>query len=109
MKILLKNEDGTSVSEGHFERVAEENGYTHKATFIIKNPTLWNPEQPYLYQLILFSDAETIADRVGIREISRDGSIIYMNGEKIKFKGVNRHDSDPVTVLSLVLIRLKEI
>ena len=97
MKILLKNEDGTSVSEGHFERVAEENGYTHKATFIIKNPTLWNPEQPYLYQLILFSDAETIADRVGIREISRDGSIIYMNGEKIKFKGVNRHDSDPVT------------
>lgn len=38
MKILLKNEDGTSVSEGHFERVAEENGYTHKATFIIKNP-----------------------------------------------------------------------
>ena len=90
MKILLKNEDGTSVSEGHFERVAEENGYTHKATFIIKNPTLWNPEQPYLYQLILFSDAETIADRVGIREISRDGSIIYMNG-------VNRHDSDPVT------------
>ena len=86
-----------SVSESYFEPVVEENGYTHKATFTIKNPTLWNPEQPYLYQLILFSDAETIADRVGIREISRDGSIIYMNGEKIKFKGVNRHDSDPVT------------
>lgn len=82
MKILLLDEDGTSVRESHFEPVAEENGYTHKATFTIKNPSLWNPEQPYLYQLILFSDAETIVDRIGIREISREGSIIYMNGAK---------------------------
>lgn len=45
----------------------------------------------------MFSDAETIVDRIGIREITKEGSIIYINGEKIKFKGVNRHDSDPVT------------
>ena len=45
----------------------------------------------------MFSDAETIVDRIGIREITKEGSIIYINGEKIKFKGVNRHDSNPVT------------
>lgn len=79
MQILLKDKEGTSVCEGHFEPVTEENGYTHRAIVTIKNPYLWNPEQPYLYQLILFSDVETVVDRVGIREISRDGSIIYMN------------------------------
>ena len=62
----------------------------------LKNPTLWNAEQPNLYTLILKTEDETIAVKVGLREIKIVDRVVYLNGQKIKFKGVNRHDSHPV-------------
>ncbi len=40
---------------------------------------------------------EIITERVGFREIYVEQSVVYVNGERVKFRGVNRHDSDPVT------------
>ncbi len=74
-----------------------ENEYTHQAVLEIKNPRLWNPEEPYLYTLILEAEEEVITDRIGIREICVENCVIKVNGNPIKFRGVNRHDSDPVT------------
>lgn len=71
--------------------------YTHKAVLTVKNARLWNPEQPYLYTLVIETQREAIADRIGIREICVKDAVIYLNGTAVKFKGVNRHDSDPVT------------
>ena len=71
--------------------------YTHKAVLTVKNARLWNPEQPYLYTLVIETQGEVIADRIGIREICVKDAVIYLNGTAVKFKGVNRHDSDPVT------------
>lgn len=59
--------------------------------------SLWNAEQPYLYTLVLKTGGETIVDWVGFREIHVENSIVYINGVPIKFHGVNRHDSDPLT------------
>ncbi len=61
------------------------------------SPALWNAEQPNLYTLFLSTDCETIAVKIGLREIKAVDGVVYLNGEKIKFKGVNRHDSNPVT------------
>ncbi|OPX45815.1 evolved beta-galactosidase subunit alpha [Ruminiclostridium hungatei] len=63
----------------------------------LDSPVLWNAEQPNLYTLFLSTDYETIAVKVGLREIKAVDGVVYLNGEKIKFKGVNRHDSNPVT------------
>ena len=63
----------------------------------LKSPILWNAEQPYLYTLILESHGEVIAQRIGIRKIEVNDGIVYLNGEKVKLYGMNRHDSDPVT------------
>ena len=63
----------------------------------MQNPHLWNSEDPYLYQMVFCTGYETITERVGIREIHCEGNVIYVNGKKIKWKGINRHDSDPVT------------
>ena len=71
--------------------------YTHKAVLTVKNARLWNPEQPYLYTLVIETQGEVTADRIGIREICVKDAVIYLNGTAVKFKGVNRHDSDPVT------------
>ena len=82
--------------------------YTHKAVFVVKKPNLWNPEQPYLYTLVLETEGEVITDRIGIREISVKDAVLYINGTAIKFKGVNRHDSDPVTGFVIGLEQMKK-
>lgn len=92
-------------------QVFQENtgtAYTHKAVFVVKEPNLWNPEQPYLYTLVLETEGEVITDRIGIREICVKDAVLYVNGTAIKFKGVNRHDSDPVTGFVIGLEQMKK-
>lgn len=43
------------------------------------------------------SKYEVIADAVALRTIEIHDKVIYFNGEKIKFRGVNRHDFEPET------------
>ncbi len=61
----------------------------------VNEPTLWNCENPYLYTLVLSCNGEYIAEKVGIRTITNDGGVLKLNGQRIIFKGVNRHDSSP--------------
>lgn len=68
-----------------------------EALFRIPRPILWNTENPYLYTLILHTEDETIVDYVGLRKIHIEHQTVCLNGKKIVFRGVNRHDSDPVT------------
>lgn len=64
--------------------------------FSLKDIHLWNSEDPYLYTLLLHCGGEWIAEKVGLREVYIDHGVVRVNGLAIKFKGVNRHDSDPV-------------
>lgn len=63
----------------------------------ISKPVLWNTEDPYLYTLVLGTAAEVIVDHVGLRRIEVRDYVVCLNGKPIIFRGVNRHDSDPVT------------
>ena len=67
----------------------------------VADPHLWNAEDPYLYTMIYETECdgarEVITDHIGFREIHVEGNVLYINGQKVKFHGVNRHDSDPVT------------
>ncbi len=67
-----------------------------KIALPITKPNLWSDEDPYLYALYLHCGNEWIKCNVGVRNlIVRDG-VIYINGKKVKAKGVNRHDSHPL-------------
>ena len=86
-----------------------EGGLEDGKIFItIEDPVLWNAERPYLYTMVLECGNEVIADRLGIREIAVKDGVVYFNGEKIKFHGVNRHDSDPVTGFVISLEQMKK-
>ena len=76
--------------------------------FKIPNPTLWNTEHPYLYTLTLQSSYETIVDYIAFRTIEIRDKVIYFNGQKIKFRGVNRHDSDPETSFTVSVPQIKK-
>lgn len=65
--------------------------------FNVSNPKLWNAEEPYLYTLEISCGDELIRQAVGIREVKIVDGVLYLNGQNIKFRGTNRHDSDPVT------------
>lgn len=107
-QMTLYDEQGTLVGEGTAEAVNHEDGYTHEAVIRIEHPVLWNPEAPYLYVLIIHAGNEVITERVGVREIVVRGTVIYVNGKQIKFRGVNRHDSDPVTGFTIGLEQMKK-
>ncbi|ANE45227.1 glycoside hydrolase [Paenibacillus swuensis] len=61
----------------------------------IHEPVLWNAEQPYLYQLSLYSGEEVLSFSVGIRSVDIVDGVFRINGRPVKLKGVNRHDSHP--------------
>jgi beta-galactosidase len=63
----------------------------------ITSPMLWDSEHPNLYTLYLETGGEVITERVGFREIHVEQGVVYVNGKRVKFRGVNRHDSDPVS------------
>jgi len=67
----------------------------NKVCLTINEPTLWNAEQPYLYKIIMDTKEERIIDFIGIRKIAIEDRILKLNGQAIKLKGVNRHDSYP--------------
>ena len=82
--------------------------YQGDTEFEISKPHLWNSEQPYLYTLILETQNEVIVEYIGIREIHIEGNVVYINGRQVKFRGVNRHDSDPVTGCVISVEQMKK-
>lgn len=64
--------------------------------FLIDDPELWSDEDPALYTLILHCGSEYIVQRPGFRDFCVRDGVLYINGEKVKLKGVNRHDSHPI-------------
>ena len=67
------------------------------AVLEVPAPVLWNAEHPAQYTLVLETPDECIVQMVGLRKIEVIDGVVYLNGVDIKFRGVNRHDSDPVT------------
>lgn len=64
----------------------------------VASPRLWSAEYPYLYDLLIDvknennETCEVIRQRVGFRKFEIRNSIMYLNGKRILFHGVDRHD-----------------
>ena len=97
VSMTLLDADERMIAQASPESFENGGAYTQQAYLTVPKPKLWNPEQPYLYTLLLETPNEVITEKVGIREIHITDNIVYLNGSPIKFRGVNRHDSDPVT------------
>ncbi|MFT3859764.1 glycoside hydrolase family 2 TIM barrel-domain containing protein [Micropruina sp.] len=61
-------------------------------------PRLWSAEHPHLYELVLEvldtagAVAEVIVQPVGVRRFGIENGLLAINGQRIVFKGVNRHE-----------------
>ena len=75
---------------------------TITATLDVENIALWSAEKPNLYTLRVVQMDEqgneemAFSTKYGFRDIEIKNSIVYINGERVFFKGVNRHDTHPL-------------
>jgi len=66
-----------------------------KISIPVESPMLWSDEEPSLYHLYITAGTEHIREQVGFCRYEIKGRVLYVNGKKVKGKGVNRHDSHP--------------
>lgn len=99
-EIKIEDKYGAVVAAGKTEK-------SGRVELEVLNPELWNTENPYLYTILIQTEDETIVDHIGFRTIEIRDKVIYFNGEKIKFRGVNRHDSDPETGFAIDVEQIK--
>ncbi|MCI9216495.1 MAG: DUF4981 domain-containing protein [Dorea sp.] len=84
-----------------FEEVKEA-GKEVSYSWSVENPKLWSAEEPALYDLTLEvydrkgALMEVIPEKVGFRRFEMKDNIMTLNGKRIVFKGVNRHEFSAV-------------
>ncbi|MFA6948339.1 MAG: glycoside hydrolase family 2 TIM barrel-domain containing protein, partial [Eubacteriales bacterium] len=81
---------GRVLAEGS---VAADRDGKAKIEAAVNSPALWSDEKPALYELYLSCGGEHIKADVGFRKYEIKDGCVLINGEKVKAKGVNRHDS----------------
>ena len=97
VKITL-SKDGETVIEDKKALDGEEI-YSWK----VEDPVLWSAEDPQLYDLVLevYNEAEELQEvvpqKIGFRRFEMKDGIMTLNGKRIVFKGVNRHEFSSVS------------
>lgn len=71
----------------------DANGYA--AIEMKAKPTLWSPENPYLYKVVVSSATDRVEDEIGFRTIETQGQKILLNGKQIFLKGISIHEEAP--------------
>lgn len=90
---MLTDADGDIV--GELSADVEETAHFAMA---VEKPKLWSAEVPNLYELTLQvldengEMQETIQQKIGFRRFELKNSLMLLNGKRIVFKGVNRHE-----------------
>lgn len=90
---MLTDADGDIV--GELSADVEETAHFAMA---VEKPKLWSAEVPNLYELTLQvldengEMQETIQEKIGFRRFELKNSLMLLNGKRIVFKGVNRHE-----------------
>lgn len=84
----LLNPNNEVISSGNIDN--------NKIQIDINDIELWSAESPILYTLLIRTENEVIKERIGMREVKIENSVLKINNVPVKLKGVNHHDSDPV-------------
>jgi beta-glucuronidase len=95
--------DGTQAGQNIEIKIPELN-LVHKTTTNAKGFAsiaftsefeLWSPETPKLYEVLIESETDSIADTIGFRSIEIQGNKILLNKKPVFLKGVNIHEENP--------------
>lgn len=92
--------DGNEVAHAELDGTELADGSWAERCVTITRPHLWNPEDPYLYEMRLAVSGadgvceEIVPHRLGLAEVTMRDGLLYLNGSYFVMHGVNRHDCD---------------
>ena len=101
LQVSLLDRDGKQIATG-----TETYSGTAKAEKTVTLSNLsnlhpWSAEDPYLYTVVVSQKNENgeeemaFSTKYGFRNITKNGNLIYINGKRVYFKGVNTQDTHP--------------
>ena len=69
----------------------------HSAELVLTVPHAqpWTPATPHLHTVSVTLGADSVTERFGLRTLQAAGRQILLNGQPLRLKGVNRHESHP--------------
>lgn len=91
VKYRLLTPDGDEISGGRMQ-IKKSGSFE----VLVPHPLLWSDETPQLYHLLITCRDEHICIPCGFRHIVIRDKVFYINGQPVKARGVNRHDSHPI-------------
>lgn len=100
LEITLSRQ-GTVIAAGSAEMTKGMG--TVSCSLPVKQPELWSAENPVLYDITVTvknesgKTVEVVTEKAGFRRFEMIGNIMCLNGKRIVFKGVNRHEFSSVT------------
>ncbi|MCC8154492.1 MAG: DUF4981 domain-containing protein [Tannerellaceae bacterium] len=102
VEVTLKDPDNQTIAT---QQIKAGNQGSIKTRMEIENPLKWSAESPNLYKLLITVKenngkvVEATTQSIGFRkiELKKDKGQIWVNGQPVLFKGVNRHEMDPLT------------
>ncbi|KAK0885811.1 hypothetical protein LTR87_000515 [Friedmanniomyces endolithicus] len=95
VRLQLLDANGKLLSDA--EATVQDGGKLEtKFALDVENAILWTAETPYLYKTILsIGDDQFTSHRVGFRQVELKNGLIKVNGNRVVFKGANRHEHHP--------------
>jgi hypothetical protein len=95
LELVLKHA-GVEVARARKTVQLKSGANEFELTFVLKNPVLWSPEAPNLYELTVdlhtSSGEDSWSCKTGFRDIRTQGRQFLLNGKKLVLNGVCRHD-----------------
>ncbi len=94
----LSDTDVTFILEGNGitrRETVRTNEKSAAVTFEDLDVTEWSAEDPVLYNVYFETSTSCVKERIGFKSVKIHKDVFYLNGHKIKFKGVNHHDTSP--------------
>jgi len=101
LQVTLLDRDGKQIATG--TQTYSGTSTTEKTVTLsgLSNLQPWSAEDPYLYTVVVSQKNENGAEEMafstkyGFRNITKNGNLIYINGKRVYFKGVNTQDTHP--------------
>jgi beta-glucuronidase len=79
--------------QNHSARVSPEGCL--EVSLQVQDPRRWSPARPQLHHLCVQMGADDMTVRFGLRQVKAQNGEILLNGEAVKLRGYNRHESHP--------------
>ncbi len=95
---LRENADVTFTLEGPgIKETRTISSFAKKAEFVFRNLEVseWSDANPALYNMYYEIEGSCVKQRVGFKSVDIRGDLLLVNDKKIKFHGVNHHDTSP--------------